>query len=60
MDLASIYAALGDKDRAFYELEKTFKERPQMLSDLPEDPAFEGLRTDARYRDLMRRSGIAR
>ena len=60
MDLASIYAALGDEGRAFSELEKALKESPPTLSAVPDNPAFDGLRTDARYIDLMRRSGLAR
>jgi hypothetical protein len=58
--LASVYAELGDNDQAVAQLEKAFKERPKALSNVQKDPAFDGLRSDKRYADLLRRGGLER
>ena len=55
--LALIYCALGDKDSAFENLEKSFAARDAWLNWLGVDPQFDILRDDARYADLLRRSG---
>ncbi len=55
---AQIYAALGDKDRAFSLLEKSFEERSFSPGGLKVEPAFSGLRSDARYHELLRRTGM--
>jgi hypothetical protein len=52
--LASIYAALGDKDRAFGELERSFEERDCYLGRMASDPFMDPLRDDARFKELMR------
>jgi eukaryotic-like serine/threonine-protein kinase len=56
-DVAVIYTSLGEHDRAMEWLEKAYLERPARLLDLP-DPAFDGLRSDARFQDLVRRIGV--
>lgn len=56
--VASIYAALGDKDRAFAKLEKAFAERDYNLHRLKVDPLFDPLRDDPRFKDLVRRIGL--
>jgi tetratricopeptide (TPR) repeat protein len=55
--LAVIYAGLGDKDRAFDWLNKTFEDedRRNKLSFIKVDPIFDGLRPDPRYAALLRR-----
>ncbi len=57
---AAIYAALGDKDHAFAQLEKVLKERPELLARVQSNPDFDGLRSDQRYADLLRRAGLDR
>jgi tetratricopeptide (TPR) repeat protein len=52
---ASIYAALGDKDQAFAWLDKADKEHDQFLPRLKVDPRFDNLRSDPRFKDLLRR-----
>jgi len=52
---AQIYAALGDKEKAFRWLEKSFEERSFFPGALKVEPAFFGLRSDARYHELLRR-----
>ncbi|MEP7336213.1 MAG: protein kinase, partial [Acidobacteriota bacterium] len=56
--LAMITANLGDKDRAFAWLEKAYQERSGWMPWLKLEPLFEGLRTDARFSDLLRRIGL--
>jgi tetratricopeptide (TPR) repeat protein len=61
--LAQAYAALGDKDRAFYWLGEGCAHYHLALSDpfltgLKVDPGFASLRSDARYKDLLRRMGL--
>jgi len=56
--LAIIAANLGDKDRAFAWLEKAYQERSGWMPWLKLEPLFDGLRTDARFSDLLRRIGL--
>ncbi|MFL6302599.1 MAG: winged helix-turn-helix domain-containing protein [Candidatus Sulfotelmatobacter sp.] len=56
---ATIYAGLGDKGRAFNFLEKAFQERSlDLVWNLKTDPRVDGLRSDPRFQDLLRRIGI--
>jgi len=57
--IASIYAAMGDNERALAYLEKVFNEHSYYVVWLNIDPVFDRLRTDARFQDLLRRIGIA-
>lgn len=56
--LARIYNELGDKDQAFFWLEKAFEEHNSLLIFLKTDPTFDSLRSDSRYQDLMKRVGL--
>jgi hypothetical protein len=53
--VALVYAALGERDRAFHWLEKAFEERSHWLVWLRLDPRWEPLRSDARFEGLVRR-----
>jgi TolB-like protein/Tfp pilus assembly protein PilF len=53
--VARVYAALGDKDEAFRILEKAVEERSTFLVSLKEDPPFENLHSDPRWKELLRR-----
>lgn len=57
-DLALIYIKFGDKDRAFTWLEKAYEERSPHLVCLNSSPWFDALRSDPRYTDLLRRTGL--
>jgi TolB-like protein/Flp pilus assembly protein TadD len=57
-DLAAVYAGLGDKDQAFAWLEKDLQTRSGLLAWIRWAPAFESLRSDPRYPDLLRRMGL--
>ena len=55
---AMIHLGLGDKDRAFEWLEKSYQERSWYLAGLKLDPMFDRLRFDPRFQDLLRRVGL--
>lgn len=57
-ELAILYAALGDQEKAFASLEKAFTERDFQLASLKVEPGYDALRDDARFADLMRRVGL--
>ncbi|MBZ5593622.1 MAG: tetratricopeptide repeat protein [Acidobacteriia bacterium] len=56
--VACIYVALGDKDAAFRNLERGFAERDGMLAYMKTYPALSGLRSDPRFRELLRRVNL--
>jgi serine/threonine protein kinase/tetratricopeptide (TPR) repeat protein len=65
LNVAQAYAAVGDKDRAFYWLELAYKYRGHGtvgvgMIFLNRDPGLEPLRSDPRYTDLLRRVGLPR
>jgi TolB-like protein/DNA-binding winged helix-turn-helix (wHTH) protein len=53
--LADAYTYLGDRDHAFAWLEIAYKERDAALQGLKVDPNWDNLRSDPRFRDLLRR-----
>jgi tetratricopeptide (TPR) repeat protein len=57
--LASIYAALGDNDRALAQLEQAYAERTDAVPLLKVDPRMDPLRADPRFADLLRRVGLS-
>jgi TolB-like protein/DNA-binding winged helix-turn-helix (wHTH) protein len=54
---ARTYAALGEKDLAVQALEKAFVEREPMAW-LNVDPEWDPIRSDLRFQDLVRRTGL--
>ena len=57
-DLAQLYAALGRNDEAMNSLEKAYAVRHFGLLFLRVDPAFDSLRSDPRYAELVRKIGF--
>lgn len=57
-ELAVLYAALGERDRAFASLERAYTAHDLQLQFLGADPQFDSLREDPRFKDLMRRVGL--
>lgn len=53
--LAYLYAGLGDNDAALDWLEVAYEQRDITLIVLKVEPLFDGLRSDARYQDLLAR-----
>ena len=56
--IATIYAGLGDKDRAFEFLERAYQERSWDIAwFLKADLRVDNLRSDPRFQDLVHRVG---
>jgi Flp pilus assembly protein TadD len=56
-DLATVYVGLNMPDKTFQELEAAYAGRAYGLVYLQVDPRFDPIRSDDRYRDLIRRIG---
>lgn len=57
--IATVYAGLGEKDKAFQYLEKAYDERSLDISwHLKADLRIDNLRSDKRFQDLARRVGL--
>jgi DNA-binding winged helix-turn-helix (wHTH) protein/TolB-like protein/tetratricopeptide (TPR) repeat protein len=56
--IAMVYSGLGERDTAFLWLEKAYDDREGRLTILKFAPEFDGLRSDSRYADLLRRIGL--
>jgi len=53
--VAVVYIGMDDKDKAFEWLEKGYQERDFWVFQLQTDFRFDPIRSDPRYRDLLRR-----
>jgi len=57
--IATVYASLGDKDKAFDLLERAYRQKSlEMAWHLKADFRIDNLRSDPRFHDLMRRVGL--
>lgn len=56
--IATVYAGLGDSEKALEWLEKAYEERGGGLTALKVDPAFDDVRSDRRFQDLLSRVGL--
>ena len=54
--VAAIYCGLGQRDQALAWLENAYQARDPLMADLSIEPAFDPLRSDARFQDLVRRT----
>ncbi len=57
-ELAILYAAVGEREEAFASLEKSFAAHDLQLQYLGVDPAFDPIRADPRFQDLLLRIGL--
>lgn len=57
-EFANLYVQLGRKDEAFAWFEKTFAERDPVTLQFKIEPAYESLRNDPRYAQLLRKIGL--
>ncbi len=53
-----LYARLGDRERAFAQIERSLERRDDALLRLKGEPGFKSLRGDPRFNDLLRRIGL--
>jgi TolB-like protein/DNA-binding winged helix-turn-helix (wHTH) protein/Flp pilus assembly protein TadD len=58
-DLALVYTALGEKDKAFALLDKAAAEHSTFLVYSKWEPRLDPLRSDPRFQDLLKRIGLA-
>jgi hypothetical protein len=56
-ELATVYLGLGNKDQAFFWLEKAYQERSNYMTYLKVFPLIDPLRS--RFDDLLHRIGLA-
>ncbi|HEU5453710.1 MAG TPA: tetratricopeptide repeat protein [Terriglobales bacterium] len=56
--LASLYAALDDRARAFAQLQQALDERCEYLIYLDRDPMADGLRSDPRFARLLQQASL--
>ncbi|MFN0150157.1 MAG: protein kinase domain-containing protein [bacterium] len=58
-DFAQIYVGLGDTERALEWLGKALEDRAGLVPFLGVDPAFDPLRSDPRFAEILSRAGLA-
>lgn len=57
--IAKIYVGLGQHDEALVWLQRGYEERAQGMFFLKVDPAFDPLRSDGRFTELLRQIGLS-
>lgn len=57
-DLATLYAGLGENHLAFQSLERAYSAHELQMQNLGIEPGLDTLRSDPRFKDLMRRVGL--
>jgi DNA-binding winged helix-turn-helix (wHTH) protein/TolB-like protein/tetratricopeptide (TPR) repeat protein len=55
---AQIYAFLGEKETALDNLEKAHADRAFLMPWLKADPAFDNLRSEPRYQEILKKMGL--
>ena len=58
MNLALVYAGLGQKDKAFVHLTNAYEEDERSLAVPKVEPLVDNLRADPRFEALLRRIGL--
>lgn len=58
-EIATIYAALGEKKKAFIWLDQAFREHSAARSAISVDPRLDGLRKDDRFAEFLKEAGLA-
>jgi DNA-binding winged helix-turn-helix (wHTH) protein len=57
-EAACFHAKLGDKDKAFENLDKAYERRRSSLNFIKVDPSLDSLHDDPRFEQLVKRSGL--
>jgi DNA-binding winged helix-turn-helix (wHTH) protein/TolB-like protein/lipoprotein NlpI len=58
LDIATVYASLGEKEHTFEWLERAFQDRSTNLGFLAQDPTFDAFREEPRFAALLKRIGV--
>jgi adenylate cyclase len=56
--MATIYAGLGENDKAFESLEEGYSRKSFEIPSLQFDLVLDNLRSDPRFQSLLRRMGL--
>lgn len=56
--LAMVYVDLGDRDHAFVWLDRAYEERNYLTAYLKQEHAWDPIRSDPRFKNLVRRVGL--
>ena len=56
--VGTFHAALGEKDKAFAELNRSYENREYFMTLLKVDPRLDPLRDDSRFQELLRKVGF--
>jgi tetratricopeptide (TPR) repeat protein len=56
--IAILYTQLGDKSKALDLLEKAYEQRSLFMTELAIEPAFDPLRGESRFQNLLQRVGL--
>jgi tetratricopeptide (TPR) repeat protein len=56
--IAMMYIGLNDREQALTWLEKAYQQHSPMMAWLKVDPRFDGIRSEPRFQELMRRVGL--
>jgi hypothetical protein len=57
-NIATVYVGLVEKEQALSFLEKAYADRSMILTYVKVDPELDGLHSEPRYTDLLRRVGL--
>lgn len=58
VDFAVLYAQLGQQEETLSYLEQGYREHSPLLLWIQNDPAYDFLHSDERYRSIIRRVGL--
>src|SRR5205823_672382 len=56
--LAILYFRLGERTKALQALEQAYKERQLHMTEIGIEPAFDELRSEPRFQELLRQVGV--
>ena len=55
---ASLYALIGENDKAFEELETAYEARSYLITTIGIEPSLDSLRSDPRFDELLKKVGL--
>jgi TolB-like protein/DNA-binding winged helix-turn-helix (wHTH) protein len=58
VNLALLHAQLGQREKTLALLEESYRQHSPLLLDIQNDPAFDFLHSDERYRSMIRKIGL--